>query len=157
MKAANVTLVMLLAVTASVQALPGAGFYTMSDIVIRNAPSEKPNGAAWDPMGGAPDLFLSISIVYGEDEEEHQGSTSAKDNCGTSATWSRSESFFVDRGDHDSEYVELLIEVWDEDMSRHDFVDSGRIPFSDLDIGEIEFELSFGTDVTFELEGPFEN
>lgn len=157
MKTAIVTMTLLLAFAASVQALPGAGFYVMSDILVRHAPSEKQNGSAWDPMGGAPDLFLSISIVYGGDEEEHQGSTSVKDNCGSSATWSRSEEFFAGRGDYDSEDVELLIEVWDEDMSRHDFVDSGRIPLSELDIGEVEFELSFGTDVTFELEGPFEN
>jgi len=57
----------------------------------------------------------------------------------------------------DQSVLLLVQDVWDKDMSRHDFVDSGRIPLSDLEVGEVELELSFGTDVSFELKGPYED
>lgn len=157
MNSKNILMAVVLMLTTSAAALPGAGVYVMSDLIIRHAPSEKQNGSAWDPMGGAPDLFLSISVSYGRGEEEYQGSTSVKDNAGSSAIWSRSQAFFVGRGESNDDDIDLLIEVWDEDMSRHDFVDSGKISFADLETGEVEFELSFGTTISFSLEGPFEN
>ena len=150
-----ITILLLLAISAS--ALPGAGWYTISDLILREVPSAKQNGSAWDPMGGAPDLFVSVWVDYGGGEEEHQSSTSVKDNAGSSAIWTRSVEFFVGRGESNDDDVELLIKVWDEDMSRHDFVDSGSFSFADLDTGEVELELSFGTTISFELEGPFED
>ncbi len=157
MKKVSATFIILLAFATVANALPGAGWYLMSDIIVRHIPAHKQNGSAWDPMGGAPDVFVSVWVVYGGAEEEHQGSTSVKDNAGSSAIWSRSQEFFVGRGESDDNDIELLIKVWDEDMSRHDFIDSGKISFADLNTGEIEIELSFGTTISFELEGPYDN
>jgi len=157
MRMSSILFLLVLLGAMAAYALPGAGFYIMSDIIVRHVPSDKPNGSAWDPMGGAPDLFLRISIAYGRDEEALQSSTTAKDNCGSSAIWSRSEDFFVDRADSHSDDVDLLIELWDEDMSSHDLVDVGRVSLSDLEIGSVEIEMSFGTEISFELDGPYEN
>ncbi|MCK5034426.1 MAG: hypothetical protein KAS73_00920 [Candidatus Sabulitectum sp.] len=155
MKSMNFAFIVLLVLTASATALPGAGEYSMSDIIVRNLPAKKQNGSAWDPFGGAPDVLVAIYIDYG-DEVEHYSSTSEKENSGSSAIWSRTESFFVSAGEANREDVELLIKVWDIDSRNgNDFIDSGKISFSDLETGEVELELNYGTVITFELEGPF--
>ena len=151
-----IILALLLMLGSSAVALSGAGEYYMSDIILRNIPEKKLDGHRWDPMGGAPDLFIRIYVVYENGEEVLHSTTAVKGNT-RSAIWSNSESFFASTGESNSDDIELMFKVWDEDMSRHDFVDSGRIPLSDLEVGEVEFELSFGTDVSFELEGPYEN
>jgi len=135
-------------------ALPSSGYYNLNDIVLRHAPSAKQNGSAWDPMGGAPDIFLEIFIEDSYGVLTRQSSTSAKDNCGTSAIWSSPASIFIDARDIDDSDLKLVIKVWDEDMTNHDFIDAGSLLISEIEPGDVEMELSFGTTVSFTVVGP---
>lgn len=154
MKSKLVILALLLMLGSSAVALSGAGEYSMSDIILRNIPETKLDGHRWDPMGGAPDLFIKIYVVYENGEEVLHSTTAVKGNT-RSAIWSNSESFFASTGEPNSDDIELMFKVWDEDMSSHDFVDSGKISFSDLDTGHIQLELNYGSVLSFELTGPF--
>lgn len=144
-------------------ALPGPGYYVIPEIIIRDIPASKPDRAAWDPLGGPPDVFMTVSVITHNHIEQgrpvvlDQFTTSTRRDAGSSVIWSDTSVFFVGPNDYDSEGVELFIEVWDEDTWSNDFVDSGNFPVTEIATGDQSLNLRFGTIVTFNLEGPYEN
>ena len=134
--------------------LPESGYYNVEEVLIRNAPSEKQNGSAWDPLGGAPDIFLEFCIEEGGSDWVIF-TTGTKENSGTSASWSSEwEVVFESTLLEESTEAYLRIKVWDSDTYQSDFVDSGRIKMSQLITGENTIECNFGSRITFVLSGP---
>ncbi len=148
----RISICMLLLVSVgTLFAVSESGFYDLNDLLVRHAPSSKQNGSAWDPFGGAPDLFLQFFIVT-DDSDEFQFPTGIKENCGTSASWSSTWEIAIRSSELESESAYLVVKVWDEDAMQSDFMDSGRISLWSLVEGENEIECTYGTDVSFYLE-----
>lgn len=135
-------------------ALPESGYYEIEEVLIRYSPSEKQNGSAWDPFGGAPDLFLEFCIEEG-DYDWVILTTGTKENSGTSASWSSEwEIAFESPLLANETDAYLRVKVWDSDTYQSDFVDSGRIAISQLVAGENTIECNFGSRITFIIDGP---
>jgi hypothetical protein len=147
-------LVLLFCAVMADSAIPESGYYEIEEMLIRYTPSEKPNGSAWDPLGGAPDLFLQFSI---EDSVNSWVllTTGVKENSGTSASWSSAVEIAIESPLLENETVAYLsVNVWDSDTYQSDFVDSGRIAFSRLVVGENTIECDSGSRITFVIDGP---
>lgn len=147
-------LLVLLLTTAAYAALSESGYYDIEEVLIRYAPETKQNGDAWDPWGGAPDLFLEFGIGDSDISIDFF-TTGEKENSGTSASWSSEwEIVFESPYLESSSGAYIWVKVWDSDTYDDDFVDSGRISTSDLVVGENTIECNYGSTVTFILDGP---
>jgi hypothetical protein len=130
-----------------------SGAYELGDLLIRHAPSTKQDGRAWDPFGGAPDIYVSFYLQSGR-TEEHLFNTADKEDCGSSAAWSSYWETYFSSDEIDDPDTFLFVKVWDFDVDADDFMDSGRIAITDLINGENLIECNYGTEVSFSLGGP---
>jgi hypothetical protein len=143
----------LLAIASSAAALD-EGFYIMSELTVRDAPSVKPDGRGWDAFG-QPDLFIQVFISnFGNDYLQKTWGT--KQDCGTSATWSSTCTLTLTRDLTEGEQAYLTFQVWDDDPDAADFVDAGTISMHDLAVGDNEINCYSGTEISFILDGPYE-
>jgi hypothetical protein len=126
------------------------GIYVISDIIMRDVPGQKRDGRGWDSWGGAPDLFI-IFKTETDDDDRHLFTTNARENSGDTEIWSSSWEFSLQLPEIESDHGYLTVNVWDEDMSNHDFVDNGSIGLSDLVIGENTIDCVYGCEITFDL------
>lgn len=129
------------------------GLYEVSNLLVRNAPSSKQNGSAWDPMGGAPDILLEIFTDNGSGAV-FETYTSTRENSGTSAVWS--DTYLIQIcGPEDfsgAETQNLLFKVWDSDTMSPDFMDSGTIGADEISTeGTNTVVCNYGTTITFDI------
>ena len=130
------------------------GVYEISNLLVRNAPSSKQNGSAWDPLGGAADIQLEIFTDNGSGQVL-ETVTGNKENSGTSAVWSG--TFIIGIcGPEDfsgAETQSILFKVWDSDTASPDFMDSGLINTEDIDTENSNtVNCNYGTTITFDIE-----
>ncbi|MBX3185669.1 MAG: hypothetical protein KF819_01585 [Labilithrix sp.] len=87
-------------------------------------PTLAKNGAAWDPLGGAPDPYL---IVYtSEGTSAHSGQTSVITDS-TSPFWAETPL----KGIKASELLaNTSIEIWDSDLDFDDFIGGCKLPLT---------------------------
>jgi len=142
-------LAVLLAVAAAYALSPG--MYVVSEVTVRDAPSTKADGRAWDYLNSPPDLYVELYIRnYGNDYLQKTWGT--KQDCGTSATWSSTCDLELTRDLTEGEQAYLKFLIWDDDPDQPDFVDGGSISIQDLVLGYNQFDCSNGTQISFELE-----
>ena len=130
------------------------GIYSISNIVVRDTPSSKQNGDAWDPFGGLPDLYITVHTSDGS-STENQGSTRAIENAGSTASWSSLSPIAICGPEQFSgpETLTLIFKVWDSDTYDPDYMDTGEISTSELTTdGENTVYCNYGSEITFELE-----
>ena len=129
------------------------GVYSFDDVVIRDAPSRKQDGSAWDPFGGLPDLYITV-FTSGDGSSSEMCSTREIENSGSTASWANLSIVMIcgpEQFSGDGDGTEsILFKVWDSDTYDPDFVDSGEIQVCDLVEGEpATVQCSYGSQITF--------
>jgi len=114
-----------------------SGICEIGSVEFSSLPRRKPNGSAWDPLGGAPDPMLIIYI----DDVERYTSNALSDRYG-SLSWRPNLAVNF------SDVSKITLEVIDEDMSNHD-----RMFIKDLDVDEMRWGTnSYSNSSGFSLE-----
>jgi hypothetical protein len=131
--------------------------YEISNLLVQDALASKQSGAAWDPFGGAPDLY--VEVRYQTQFTNFPAiRTRAIENSGTSAIWGESieiemcnPDFTIPEGYGTWDPV-LTFKIWDSDTYQPDFVDSGEILVSDISLTEtVSIECVHGTVISFDI------
>jgi len=143
--------VMALVLIVSCASALNPDMYLVSEVTVRDAPSIKLNGSAWDYLNSPMDMIIQLYITnYGNNYLQKTWGT--KQDCGTSATWSSTCDLELTRDLTQGEQAYLTFMIWDDDPDQADYVDGGSISFQDLVIGDNDIECENGTEVSFVLE-----
>lgn len=129
------------------------GVYEITDIVVRDVPRSKQDGDAWDPLGGLPDLYITVFTDAGSGPYS-QGSTRVVENAGTTASFEGIAPFLI-CGPEDfsgAEVQRLIFKIWDSDAFDPDYIDTGEISTSVVDAhGVNTVTCNYGSEITFRI------
>ena len=139
----------LLLIIGSASAVTTSGWYQLSDLRVYDLPPSKANGSAWDPLGGAPDVMVSLQTDMGDGVYD-DFTTRVVSDVTTSASWATEEVIAVYTG---IDSPSLYFTVTDHDISNHDPMDCGSIYASELSTTETNLvRCEYGTKIEFSLE-----